>query len=376
VRGSRSLYPPEAVDQLVAVHRLDEASGQRWTFAGMRLQLWLQGYPIPLERVKQDLRELLHLSLETLYKLVGIDPCTQLRDTLKVAERLARLAWPHLQRGDLGQFLRHRLANPSDMHAYLVTELQLLLGGMPAYGAGEDYVDLDDGTAEKSLEAIFIDAHGLERAQTDSFGSVKPWLPRNITATLIDLARQRVLSLSSMRQALEDATPTALEQARQDRETFFVHLFTLTRGFEAAFGENAFGFGVFRFIEEMVSQPDGVMLALQIVGMLVIRRTSYGENVDQVAASIRALLPILARVEALRTALEHEIPEIAAAMRPDPDPVDSATNHAPRLQAHLQRLEALAEKHKDELTQFRARHPELPLEGPNLPAPSPSSPSR
>jgi hypothetical protein len=42
----------------------------------------------------------------------------------------------------------------------------------------------------------------------------------------------------------------------------------------------------------------------------------------------------------------------------------------------LQRLEALAEKHKDELTQFRARHPELPLEGPNLPAPSPSSPSR
>lgn len=358
MRGSLSTYPIAAAEQLVALCRLDE-SGKRLSLEEKRLMLWLRGYAIPPERIKQDIHGLISLDLNMLDRHTGAGSGIRLRDTLDVAERLAKLAWPHLQRLDLGKLLHQRLTSPADIHAYLVTAFQLLLGDSPAYSAGEDYVDLEDEPAEKSLEGIFIDVYGLKRAQTDSLGNLKPWLPRNLAPTLIKLARQRILSLATMRQVLEQATPDALEQARQDREVFFVQFFKLTRGMELVFGENAFGLGIFSVLEEMIKQSGTSMLALQVAGSLVIRHTEYHDTLDQFIASVRELLPAFERAQDLHAALERELPALAAAMRPDPEVVRRETNHAAHLQERLNRLQALAEEHREELASFRDRHPEL-----------------
>lgn len=351
--GTVSRYPAHAVPQALALCRL--RAKKRYSFDELRVLLWVQGFRIPPERVQSSLQSLMEHMRDELYQRARMN----WRDTLAVAEQLTSQALPALARSALGRLIKRRL-KPTDWASYLTLQFQLLAGGIPAFEAGDEHITEAGEALDKPLAQVMIDAHALQRAQTDRLGEATPWLPQNIAPTLLDLARRRVLSLRYMLATIERATPRQLAQALIDRQVIFIELPELVRGMEAIFGEDAFGFGMFRALTNLIPPDDAIFQALQIVGMLTVRRSGDGPALDQISAAVRPATQAFTRYEALIAALKQELPTYAAELEACLAPiVDGDGDFTPAFQARLRRFQELADRHCDELRAFRERHLEF-----------------
>lgn len=210
VRGSTSRFPAQAVAQALAICRLQRV--RRYSFDELRILLWREGFQIPPDQVRLSLQRIIERLRDALHSHWK----ASWRDILEAAEGFAALILPHLARTLLGRHIKGKLS-AADQASYLTMQFQLLLGGAPAFAAGDEYVAEDGKVVDIPLSELVVQIHGLERAQTDTLGGAKPWLPPDIAPTLIELARKQVFSFEYMLTVIQDATPCALERALADR---------------------------------------------------------------------------------------------------------------------------------------------------------------
>jgi hypothetical protein len=352
LRGSLSRYPAHAVAQALALCQLQRV--KRYSFDALRILLWIDGFPIPPERVRASLQS----AIEAIRDDIRRHWKASWRDKLAVAEGLVTRVAPRLARTMLGSLMKQRLSE-QDQISFLTMQMQLLVGDVPAFDSGDEYVTEDREVVDKPLAEVFVDVYGLQRAQTDALGDAKPWLPRNIAPTLIELARRQVLSLKYVLATVQDATPNDLEQARADRDTMFVRFPEFVRGAEVLFGENAFGFGMFRMLADWTSKDDATYQALVVGGLLVIRRSGYGQALNEISTAIRFAAAANSRWQTLLAALARELPDIGQAIVPDPALAKGHTDFTAYMQNRLCQIQEIATRYRNDLDAFFERHPEL-----------------
>ncbi len=122
--GTRSEYPPETGQQLLALCRLRRRFPH--DLDAIRFGLWYERYPLPIDDVKRSMEQLLNPLLRAL-PLDAPDP-------LAAAEQLASQARSKPLRSSSGRRLK-RLRNTSEVDTVLTAAFQLMLGDVPGFTA-------------------------------------------------------------------------------------------------------------------------------------------------------------------------------------------------------------------------------------------------
>lgn len=354
-RGSVTIFPAETGPQLLAMCRLmAEQPGQRPDFDALRVLLWAEGYAIPMERIRASIEALAFPASGWLRNILR-SHSIRFKDMFDALEAVARVLARHLAQSVIGKQIRQRLPNSEDQVSLLIAQLQMLFGREPAFDSIEEYVESDEASRDKSLGELMRDAMGLERAQTDRFPGEEPWLPHDLTPTWIEMARSGVFSLRRARNTLHAATEEALNQARADREIFFGGLPRIGRGCETIFGENAFGIGIFRVLDEFSRTAKDKFLGTELLIVLILRTASWGDRMDEIAVAIRNVLPACDHLLKLMPVLHEELPDAARALCCD----IRALHTREDMDRHFANLRAFYFSRKDDLDAFWARHPDL-----------------
>ncbi len=337
-QGMRSEYPPETGRQLLALCRLRRRFPH--DLDAIRFGLWYEHYSLPIDDVKQSMEQLLSPLLRTL----PVDTS----DSLSAAEELASQAQSKRLRSSSGRRLK-QLRNTNEVGTVLTATFQLMLGDVPGFTA-----HAEEELGERPLAELFLDVLGLNRAQTDRIGEVKPWLPQDsneIAKQLEDMAEGQFLSLSVLLQTLKEANAKQLAHARADlaRLRGFKQV---AKAMEGVFGPNAFGFGLFR---ELPNDPAFLVLFLSL--LVRLRATPHSTGIDEIKATLQNSKPDYQRTLAFLKALRQEEPAIAEEILTQAEELDLSDVHAFE-QLHTIFAAAYA-KHSEELQVFFQRHPEL-----------------
>jgi hypothetical protein len=338
-RGTRSEYPPETGRQLLALCRL-----RRWfphDLDAIRFGLWYERYRIPIDDVKRSMEQLLNPLLRQL-PLDSSDP-------LATAEQHASHMQSKPLRSSSGRRLK-QLRNADEMNMVLTAMFQLMLGDVPGFTA-----HAEEELGERPLVELFIDVLGLNRAQTDRIGEVKPWLPQDnsqLARDFEDMAMGQFLSLPAQLQTLKGANAKQLAQARNDLTRLLVGLKQAAKAIEALLGPNAFGFGLF---SELPGDPDFRVLALLF--LVRLRATSYSTGMDEIEAALLNAKPDYQRMVTFLKALHQEHPAIAEEILTQTRELDFSDSHA--LDRFHTIFAAAHVDHPEELQAFFQQHPEL-----------------
>lgn len=338
-QGMRSEYPPETGRQLLALCRLRRRFPH--DLDAIRFGLWYERYSLPIEDVKQSMEQLLAPFLRVLP--------LQAPDPLAAAEQLASQTRPKNFRSGTGQRLK-RLRNSDEINTILIAIFQLMLGDVPGFSA-----HADEDLEERPLAELFVDVLGLNRAQTDRIGEVKPWLPQDsneLARQFEDMAMGQFLSLPALLQTLKDANSKQLAQARTDLVCLLSGFKQAARALEGILGPNAFGFGLFR---ELPTDPDFYVFFLLF--LIRLRATPHSTWMDEIKAALQSSKPDYQRTLAFLKALRQEHSAIAMEILAQTQELDLSDSHA------FDWLQAIfAAAHADYPGEFQAffqRHPEL-----------------
>jgi len=337
--GTRSEYPPETGKRLLALCRLRRRFPH--DLDAIRFGLWYKRYLLPIDDVKRSMEQLLTPLLHAL-PLHAPDP-------LATAEHLASQMQSKPLRSSSGQRLK-RLRNTGEIDTMVTAIFQLALGDVPGFTA-----HAEEEFGERSLAELFVDVLGLDRAQTDRIGEVKPWLPQDsneLARQFEEMAVGQFLSLPAQLQTLKDANSRQLAQARTDLVRLLPGFKRATKAMEGMFGPNAFGFGLFR---ELPNDP--VFLVLFLSLLVRLRTTPHSAGIDEIEATLQNSKPNYQRTLAFLKALRQEHSAIAKEILTQTQELDLSDSHA---FDRLQRIFAAA--HADYPGEFQAffqRHPEL-----------------
>jgi hypothetical protein len=337
-RGTRSEYPPETGKILLALCRLRRRFPH--DLDAIRFGLWLVGYQLPIDYVKRSMERL----LSPLSQAIPLDT----PDPLATAEQLAAEVQSKRLRSSNSRHLK-QLRNTFEVSAVMTAAFQLLLGDVPGFTA-----HAEEEYGERSLTEMFVEALGLNRAQTDRIGEVKPWLPQGnnkLAIQLENMAIEQFLSLPTLLQTLKGANAKQLAQARSDLAR--LHGFKqVAKAMESMFGPNAFGFGLFR---ELPSDPAFLVLFLAL--LIRLRATPHSVGLDEIKATLQNSKQDYQRFLALMKALHQEYPAIAKEILTQTQKLDLSDPHAlDQLRTIFSTARA---NHPGELQTFFQRHPEL-----------------
>ena len=337
-QGMRSEYPPETGRQLLALCRLRRRFPH--DLDAIRFGLWCERYPLPTDDVKQSMEQLLNPLLRA-FPLDAPDP-------LAAAEQLASQMQSEPLRSISGYRLK-QLRNTDEIYTVLTAAFQLMLGDVPGFTA-----HAEEELGERSLAEQFVDVLGLNRAQTDRIGEVKPWLPQDsneLARQFEDMAVGQFLSLPALLQTLKEANSKQLAQACTDLARLF-EFKQAVKAMEGMFGPNAFGFGTFRELPR-----DPVFLVLFLLVLVRLRATPHSTGIDEIEAMLRNSKPNYRRMLAFLKAIRQELPAIAKEILTQTQELDFSDSHA------FDRLHTIfAAAHADYPGEFQAffqRHPEL-----------------
>lgn len=344
-RGTRSEYPSETERQLLALCRLRRRFPH--DLDAIRFGLWYERYLLPIDDVKWSMEQLLNPLLHAL-PLNAPDP-------LAAAEQLASQSLSKRLRSSSGQRLK-RLRNTGEIDTMVTAIFQLALGGVPGFTA-----HAEEEFGERSLAELFVDVLGLNRAQTDRIGEVKPWLPQDsneIAKQLEDMAVGQFLSLPAQLQTLKDANTRQLAQAHTDLVRLLPGFKRTAKVMEGMFGPNAFGFGLFR---ELPNDPAFLVLFLSL--LVRLRTTPHSTGIDEIGTALQNSKPDYQRILAFLKALRQEHSVIAKEILVQTQELDFSDSHA------FDQLHTIfVAAHGDYSREFQAffqRHPELipPFDG-------------
>lgn len=327
-QGNRSLYSPQALDQVVAAYHLLE---QTRNFAVVRFQLWQAGFPIPLDVLRNTIRQLVPLLKwriprgdERKYQAA-----VKQRDALlhKTSRRLApalfKLFGKNLQR----------------LESLIETQMYLLHGMQVTFGPSAD-------PGEPSLTDLYAQGTGLKDMQ---------FFPSDLTADLQRMADQELLSLPRMNAALERVTDEDLRRASARAEVvplifeWLDLMETLPKLFRSL---------------PLHSKPDPRFQAVILVFTLRLEEEGYAANIGGLIDVLGVQVPRMRAFQAIFPDLQRDFPDLAQELG-SPAAVWREFRHLPESEREAffarkqERLRVLYQQHKEQLDAFWRRHSEV-----------------
>lgn len=272
------IYPAGADRQLLSVLDWREHTKDPGT---LRVLLWLEGFPIPTEAVRDSLMHSLDAMVAAFDKEITAHAERQGLDSTRDDDRQVVLR--HLagiiaaKRGASALPRRARVGAADRTHAI---ELVLRL-----FAVGEQ-IQAAPGEAETVERVLGVAPNGRRH----HVGDAEPWL----TGPADDLfGAAAFIALPNALTAVRCATETELETARGLVATLFRYLPLMARMIGAVFGdENYAGFAGLR---ELDRHPEFVMLLVpMVVGML---RAGWHENLRTVAGALAPFPEMAAQAE-------------------------------------------------------------------------------
>lgn len=273
--GTRSIYPAQTPDQILAVCRLLKSTRK---FYVVRFQLWREGYLIPLPVLKETIRQLV--------PLLRWNVPRQEEQKYKAVERWLNTLLQRI-RGPFYRFLFKRFGkNFENFQSFLEIQLNLLYGIRVAFDEPSHY------EGELSATEIFAQGFGLEDLR---------FLSSDLPAELQSLSDQGLLSIKKMNTSLDMAAEEDLRRANSRTEVVAL---------------------IFEWLELIGIVPKSLrsllldishpsFQALLLVFLLQLEKNGYADNADRLLEVFRVYMPGMRAFRALFLALQQELPAVA-----------------------------------------------------------------
>lgn len=328
VRGSESLYPASAVDQLEMVARLEPKERR---FAQLRvLTRWHGGW------VRADK---LRASLIGLLEAMSVQARRLTANTVEESDRADRLVEAMTQRpgrSGVSRLMRRRLNNVSD-------DIQRTAYAFAALSMREEleWENHDPNDPTEPLLGVFERASGFDRARRDDISEEGPLLrERESTQEIIaELQQAGLFDILDLGAAFAAVSDDAIERAFDDAIAF-AGLRGTFEAIQSIAGDDVAGLGS---VTELAAADEAVDLAALVRGLLLLRPLMAEGALEQIVADAAREGPKLQAAQELARALPHLVPYLG-----------------PR---GPQRLEALPpdehERVTSEVRAYLADHPEL-----------------
>ncbi len=343
-RGTQTIYPAGTGKQLFDLCRLHRKHRH---LGDVTWRLWFLGYPVS-ERLwhskLQSWAAELDRSIAEIEQLAYPDGDDFLSD-----EALDAIESAASRRFASEQLLQARKrVGRKNFPTLLRLVIELATGRFSGSPAGDG-----DGDEERQLDmAILERSFGFQRARTDRIGSVGPWLQGDITPTLAEVAD--LLQQMKFTSILKTTSAADLAQAREELSGLLSMMIDCSSVLEAMFGRHAFGYGVFaRLVETGSARNLGWMLIVWCAFRRVPKFANGMRELLRLPPAVRMLSENYRKITLLRT----EVPAFAAAL--SDRTLSTTLRSARKAQSHHVELARIGNAHKDEVTAFLSRHPEV-----------------
>lgn len=344
-KGTCSEYPREALGQLITLCRLHRTERR---LHHLRFALWLEGYSVPPEKLKESIRHILLIPME---KLRGLAPG---EDAPEKADNLAEEMAESSPRSKRVRRMKRNTPDPQDWLSLLTNAFQLFLAqnedDAPIF-ENENY-ESPAGKDERTLTDILIDGWGLRRATTDRIGDAEPWLT-NAEEFLCTLEKRNLPALRKFHEALAQATEADLIQARNDQAFFTDKIPKITKAIEAFYGQDAFGFSLLSGLSDKEERVDRSVFLLCV--LLVVRREGLGQGIIPLSETIENSPIPPEKITLLIETLKTEVPSI----RPVLKKMEGIPRGEISQEACLEQLYQFYKDHEPEMKAFWRRHADL-----------------
>ena len=276
VRGSGTLYPAWAVEQLVAVARLHR------TVRGLDelvVAVWWEGHWVHAEALRATLIEpLQQLSEEARAARGGGQDPYEAADQLLVGMKADGAP------SKATALIRSRLSGRADFLDLLWTFLVIGLGGQAPW----EQEDRSLPDPAPGALALLARATGVDRAMRDDPAGNGPWLPADfdLRAFVAELRDAGAFDLQDAAGPIREASEQQLAQAREDALLFAGSLALVGTALEGLLGEDVGGMGSLSALD-----PDSTSARACLVRSVLILRPLAGDAafsaVAQLVASVQ-----------------------------------------------------------------------------------------
>lgn len=329
VRGSESLYPSWAVDQLELVARL---TVEERRFAHLRVLVrWNGGWVRP-DKLRESLVGLLEAMSAQARRITA-----STIDEGDRADRLAEVMTRYPGQSGVSRLMRQRLGNVEDIQraAYAFAAL--------ATRSPLEWENHDPNNPTESLLAVFERATGFDRARRDDIGGNGP-LMRERESTkeiLAELQEAGLFDALDLGAAFVNASDEAIERAFADA----IAIADLREAFDAiqsVVGRDVAGLGS---ITELGAAHKAMELTALVRGLLLLRPLIPEDALESIVEAAARSRPQLRAAQELARALPHLVTYLgpAGAEQLDALPADQRDRITSEVRAYLEtRPELLA----------------------------------
>jgi hypothetical protein len=293
VRGSRSMYPTSAADQLLAIVRLHRSAHR---LGDLSTALWWQGYWVEPTMLREALTAPLTRFSREAEKARGGET-----DPHEAADRMLKAMPDDGKPSELVALVRSRLPGRGDFINLMWTFLVMAHDGEPPW---EQEDRSREDPAPTALE-LLVKSAGIDQVLSASPAERPSWLPVDFDPRrfVADLRRVGGFSLEDAARPIREASEQALAQARGDALLFCGPLAEMGAVLEQFVGEDVAGLGVLRAI----APTSAFGRASLIRTMLILRNLAGDDAFRTIADLVESTQRQFAAIAELRAALpQHE----------------------------------------------------------------------
>ncbi len=331
--GSETVYPKGTSDLLLAICVLRQ---QKRSFAAIAWQLWRDGYPIPLTRIRADLRK----TAEEWERLRRTLTCPGTRTFSKLVRKCLMKVASHRFRDSFINQARKRVGTTSfDTFTRVLFEI--------AVGNFQGYAD-DDADSRDEERKIVEKGFGLSRTVIDRALGVD-WT-ENLERTLVELTG--IVASSPWETWLDQASDSELLRNRDELCLLLTTLESLSSAIEDVAGKRASG-GLILY--QMLCRAAQKHLPIIFLMWSVVRQRLQTSTDELLLAAQQWLKEGLPAYTALRQ-LQVEVPVTRSILASHQRRAIMGNEQAQM--RYFAECQAFYEQHREELMAFWLRHPE------------------
>jgi hypothetical protein len=274
--GSKSVYPPGTLRQLLAVCELHKSERR---IRELRFDVWWEGFWVDPDALRQSLARLLDDPLEEIREIRRRYP-----DPHDAALALIEQAQAGTGRSPVARLLRHRLGGDEDLLTATVAVLVVAFDGKPNWESRE--VGLEPPFVDPDPRDLVVKLLGFDRAALDLLDVSEPWLSEQPDVA-VDLARLRAVGLLELEHpssAVLEASQAELERALIDAKGLSL-LSPFAAALEIRHGRDAGGLSIF----SVADRRDARLLRAWLIRFsLLAPKLVSAEHVSAVIAALSA----------------------------------------------------------------------------------------
>jgi hypothetical protein len=294
LRGSQSLYPTWAAEQLLAivnVHRSTHRLGD------LRSALWWDGYWVEPSALRETLiTPLERFSNDALKARRGEE------DPYEAADAILKAFPDDGKPSEIVKLLRSRLPAPADLANLMWTLIVLALGGEAPWEQ-EDRSRIDP--APTALQLV-TRAAGISLGTSEDPADRPAWLPAgfDMEEFMTQLRDSGGFEIEDAARPIRDASDEAIDRARADAMLFSQPLAMIGAVLQDFVGEDIAGLGTLVAIAPATTLERASLIRT----MLILRQLAGDESFHAVGELVASTQLRFAAIAELRSALpEHEL---------------------------------------------------------------------